>query len=1421
MLVAEGSARAANSPRAHLARNQSTGVHTAQRRKRRRAGSDGVSGHRSLARHAKPSLRANEQEVGLYEENFNVSPEVAAENLAIQEAGSDVSTLLQEHLGTVYAGVWFDNHSGEFVVPRVESGSSVSVTQALNAVGLRGHFRFMPVGSSWLELEAAQEHIDLRLRDLAGKGLVATLLDPRRNAVIVRIAEDASRSLDQIVTDEARKSRINVIVEKVPLERAVFGNLSCEIIEHVCGSPLRGGVGIESETGNIGKFFEAACTSAFKAIGNVFANRFILTAGHCVRGQPATWYTADSDNADQVRQIGFEEEFNYPGGDWAKIKANGTYWDQPSWPSEVAFWGEGENYAIQAESSSYIGEWVCHSGISTASSCGAVTGVDEYAELANTHAVEYHLTEAVGPHLCAAEGDSGGPVFAGHTALGILSAGALELPKCENVILYMEITEATAQMGVHVATQTGAPPVAESEAATGIEKRQVIGQGYVDPNGLPTEYYFQYGTTAAYGSATVSWGAGASFGPFASVSGAIQGLRPNTTYHYRVVAGNSAGSSVGQDEVFTTPPAPPIVTPEGVGTRTTEGGLLRGSINPEGAGTHYHFEIGLTNAYGASLPSPDGDAGAGLAAVAISSAVKGLRPETTYHYRLVAASSEGTAAGPDQTFTTLAVTPSLNRTFGSVGAGNGQLNVPAGLAVDAEGNLWVADKENNRIEKFGQKGEYLMQFGTKGIGNGQLNSPSDIAIAPNGHLWVTDTGNDRVQQFTAAGVYVSKTGTSGIAAGQFMEPLGIAFTGSSFWVSDASHDRIEQFNAMGTFVREVHGVLGGSGPGEFNHPTGLASGREGELWVADTGNNRLEQFTSGGSFVSAIGSLGSGQGALNAPYDISVKPSGTLWVVDKSNSRVEQLSRSGEYLSQFGLPGSGAGQFKEAQGIAVGLGGSEYVSDSGNARIQKLSQPLAPEAVTRPATNVLGRTITLNGQVNPGALPTTYRFEYGTTAEYGLAIPAPDEGVGSGTETLNKSKVIEGLQAEATYHYRVVATNSEGATYGQDTVVNNIAVPTFAAAFASPGSSGGQVNHPVGGAVDSSGNLWVADRENNRVEEFNAKGEFLFQFGTKGSGNGQLNSPTDVAFTTNDGSIWVVDSGNDRIEKFTLAGAYVSQIGASGGGAGQFVEPFGVVVSEDHTWVSDLGGNRLEEFDSQNRFMTEIRNHGAGGENGEFNRPMGIAADADGQLWVADSGNNRIQKLNAKGEYISKFGRKMGAVQFSEPVGVDVRPSGNIVVVERGASRAQVLSPTGEYLTRFGEFGTGVGQLEEPQGVVSGPCGNEYLTDTGNSRLERWTRFSGPEVSTGAASTMIAGEAVLHGKVNPCGSSTTYRFEYGATTAYGSSAPVPSENVGAGSESIAKTKAIVGLAVGTYHFRIVATSGLGTSYGRDVTFKVH
>ncbi|TML14468.1 MAG: fibronectin type III domain-containing protein [Actinobacteria bacterium] len=192
------------------------------------------------------------------------------------------------------------------------------------------------------------------------------------------------------------------------------------------------------------------------------------------------------------------------------------------------------------------------------------------------------------------------------------------------------------------------PPTVVTGVASNIGPTSATVAGTVNPQGLATTYSFEYGKTTSYGSKTASKSAGSGTTTVA-VTSTISSLSPGTTYHYRISATSTAGTSKGADRTFTTTPPPTVVTGSASNIGPTSA-TVAGTVNPQGLATTYSFEYGKTTSYGSKTASKS--AGSGTSTVGVTATISSLSPGTTYHYRISATSAAGTSKGADRTFTT-------------------------------------------------------------------------------------------------------------------------------------------------------------------------------------------------------------------------------------------------------------------------------------------------------------------------------------------------------------------------------------------------------------------------------------------------------------------------------------------------------------------------------------------------------------------------------------------------------------------------------------------------------------------------------------------------------------------------------------------------------------------------------------------------
>ncbi len=290
----------------------------------------------------------------------------------------------------------------------------------------------------------------------------------------------------------------------------------------------------------------------------------------------------------------------------------------------------------------------------------------------------------------------------------------------------------------------------------------------------------------------------------------------------------------------------------------------------------------------------------------------------------------------------------------------------------------------------------------------------------------------------------------------------------------------------------------------------------------------------------------------------------------------------------------------------------------------------------------------------------------------------------------------------------------------------------FEMAFGSEGEESRRLHEPGGVAVAPTGNVYVADTKDSRVEEFSSSGEYILQFGKEGSGNGEFKHPEGIAVAAN-GNVYVADTANGRVQEFKEKGEYIRQFGNAGTETEKVKTPSGVAVAPSGNVYVVSGGStevkeraRVHEFNEEGKYI-----RGFGFEiskeldtcelNLGVKAPHGIAIAPSGNVYLADSGGGCIIEYNANGEYKLKFGKEgSGEGQFKEPDGVAVSPNGNVYVADTGNNRVQEFTEKGVYVGKFGKEGVGAGQFKGPAGIAVGSGEEVYVADTANNRIERW-----------------------------------------------------------------------------------------------------
>ena len=280
-------------------------------------------------------------------------------------------------------------------------------------------------------------------------------------------------------------------------------------------------------------------------------------------------------------------------------------------------------------------------------------------------------------------------------------------------------------------------------------------------------------------------------------------------------------------------------------------------------------------------------------------------------------------------------------------------------------------------------------------------------------------------------------GGKGTGPGQFNEPTGVAVAGNEVFVADARNARIQVFDLDGKFKRQFGNK--GKAPGDLGRPMNLTIA-QGELYVADYWNDRVEVFSLDGTHQRTIGRPGSGPGELNAPSGVAVAPNGDLYVADFYNQRVQHLNSEGDFVKQWGTTkkvGIWGGELNYPTDVAVSANGTLFVADGYNDRVQVF----APDG----------------------------RFLRRWGGPFGMNIYGPFN--------------------------------------GWFTTVTAI-------------------------TVERGGNVFVSDFYNGRVQKFTASGSFLTAFGTVSTKETGLTHPMGIA-VSDDGAVYVADVNTHRVTKWT------------------------------------------------------------------------------------------------------------------------------------------------------------------------------------------------------------------------------------------------------------------------------------------------
>ena len=341
--------------------------------------------------------------------------------------------------------------------------------------------------------------------------------------------------------------------------------------------------------------------------------------------------------------------------------------------------------------------------------------------------------------------------------------------------------------------------------------------------------------------------------------------------------------------------------------------------------------------------------------------------------------------------------PVVEQLWETTGGPDTPLDGPTEMAVDPDGNLWVVDGNHSRFQIFAPDGTFRESWGTAGSGDGQFNfteadqprtNPAgDIAFDPEGNFYVADTGNFRIEKFGPGRAFLRAWGTEGLGEGQFLDVLSVAVgSDGSVYAADQNRNDVQRFDADGRFLNTIG--RSGSGAGGLQAAAAVAIDSVGNVWVPDWATGLIERFSSDGRFLGAWGHPGLESGQLFAPIDVAIDATGRVWVVDSSRRDVQVFAPDGQYLTKVNRAGtvSHPGGFSAPTGIALSSDGHVYITDSAADLVTAFQiMPAAPVTAQAATASPPARSEAMAIPAAPATFTSTrlldVAFPAGTLAE--------------------------------------------------------------------------------------------------------------------------------------------------------------------------------------------------------------------------------------------------------------------------------------------------------------------------------------------------------------------------------------------------------------------------------------------------------
>lgn len=578
--------------------------------------------------------------------------------------------------------------------------------------------------------------------------------------------------------------------------------------------------------------------------------------------------------------------------------------------------------------------------------------------------------------------------------------------------------------------------------------------------------------------------------------------------------------------------------------------------------------------------------------------------------------------------------------------------------------------------------------------NAAISDAEGVALDSAGNIFLADANDHRIRKITPDGLIstVAGDGSAGFrgdggpaSASRLNTPYGIAVDGSNnLYIADLGNNRVRKVAPDGT-ISTVPGT------DSLVAPRNVALDAAGSLYISEFNGNRVQRLRTDGvlEIIAGTGVAGFGgdggpatAALLSSPAGLAFDSAGNLYIADSGNSRIRRVA-GGIMTTVLGPDASGNSPLYLPTAVAIDSTGDLYIADSGNDRIQFLT-PLGIQS-TLPGA---GRDLALDGAGNLDIASWSYLLQ------------------------LTSALVLQTLAGDGSYSFRGDGGNATSA----------------------------RLWGPVALALDSTGTLYIADRNNCRVRLVTPSGIIGTAAGDGSSGpaSTQLSFPAGVA-VDDTGTVDIADQDNDRIEQMTAAGSIMPLAGTGTPGfngdglaatATELLSPGALALAGDHTlYFVDKGNQRVRKLATNGIISTVIQAAAAG-----------VAVDGSGNVYVADSGLHSIERIDSHGQVtiiagtgtagFAGDGGPAASAQLNSPSGLAVDSQGNLYIADTGNSRIRMIGSDGTMRTIAGngtaDFdGDGGPALSAafntPMGLAVDAAGNLFISDFGNNRIRKLT----------------------------------------------------------------------------------------------------